>query len=51
MIKLLQYLIIKDVQATEAFNPQREFLALQNMKFLHLFLFFVGHFCPPGSGS
>ncbi len=33
----------------EAFSPQkREHPALQNMKFLN---FFVGHFCPLGSGS
>jgi hypothetical protein len=38
------YPSIKDVQATE------EAFSSQNMKFLH-FLFFVGHFCPPGSGS
>jgi hypothetical protein len=31
---------IKDVQATEeAFSPKREHPALQNMKFLHVFLF------------
>ncbi len=34
----------------EAFSPQREHPALQNMKFLNLFFIFVGHFCPPGAG-
>jgi hypothetical protein len=44
---------IKDAQASgEAFSPQREHPALQNMKFLYFFLyFFVGNFFPPGSGS
>jgi hypothetical protein len=30
---------------------KREHPALQNMKFLKFVLLFVGHFCPPGSGS
>ncbi len=29
---------------------QGEHPALQNMKLFYLFSFFVGHFCPPGSG-
>jgi hypothetical protein len=29
---------------------KREHPALQNMKFLNFFIF-LGHFCPPGSGS
>jgi hypothetical protein len=29
---------------------KREHPALRKMKFLNL-IFFVGHFCPPGSGS
>ncbi len=42
---------MKDAQATgEAFSPQREHPALQNMKILYFFLFF-GSFCPPRSGS
>ncbi len=28
---------------------KREHPAVQNMKFLNFFLFFVGHCCPPGS--
>ncbi len=40
-----------DVQATgEAFRPQREMSALQNIKFLNFFSIFVGHFCRPRSG-
>ncbi len=30
---------------------KREHPALQNMKILYFFSIFVGHFCPPGSGS
>jgi hypothetical protein len=34
----------------KSFQPsKREHLALQNMKFLHFFIF-VGHFCLPGRG-
>jgi hypothetical protein len=47
------YASIKDGQATgEAFSPQiRTCSTWQNMKILFLFVIFVGHFCPPGSGS
>ncbi len=39
------------IQATgEAFSPQREHPALQKIKYINFF-YFVGHFCPPGSGS
>jgi hypothetical protein len=30
---------------------KREHPVLQNIKFLNFFIFFVGLFCPPGSGS
>jgi hypothetical protein len=30
---------------------KREHPTLQEMKFINFFSFFVGHFCPPGSGS
>jgi hypothetical protein len=43
------YVSIKDAEATgEAFGPQKK-TALQNISLL--FSIFVGHFCPPGSGS
>ncbi len=34
------------LQPSKKENP-----ALQNMRFLQIFIFFVGHFCRPGSGS
>ncbi len=42
-----------DVQATgEAFIPQIEHTALQNMKIINFLKnIFDGHFYPPGSGS
>ncbi len=41
-----------DFQATvEAFSPQRKHPALKTWNFFTFFYFFVGHFCPPGSGS
>jgi hypothetical protein len=43
---------IKDAKATgEAFSPQKRTSSTVKREFLYLFSIFVGHFCPPGSGS
>jgi hypothetical protein len=43
---------IKDVQATgEAFSPQKRTSSTSKHENSVLFSIFVGHFCPPGSGS
>ncbi len=42
---------MKAVQAKEvALSPQKRTSDLQNMKFIHFYIF-VGNFCPSGSGS
>jgi hypothetical protein len=43
---------IKDAQATgEPFNPQKRTFSTSKHENSVLFSIFVGHFCPPGSGS
>ncbi len=42
----------KHVQATgEAFSPQKRKSSTSKYEISQLFSFFMGHFCPPGSGS
>jgi hypothetical protein len=46
------YASIKDVQVTKKPSAlKKEHPALQNIKFHNFFYTFVGHLCPPGSGS
>jgi hypothetical protein len=43
---------MKDVQPIgEAFSPQKENTSTPKHDISELFSIFVGHFCPPGSGS
>jgi hypothetical protein len=43
---------IKDTQATEeAFSPQKRTSSTSKHENSLLFSIFVGHFCPPGTGS
>jgi hypothetical protein len=51
-IKNCKKVSIKDVHDTgEAFILKREHSALQKMKLINCFLYFLGHFCPLRSGS
>jgi hypothetical protein len=49
----LAYLLasIENIQATGEASALKREHPLQKMKFINFFSIFVGHFCPPGSGS
>jgi hypothetical protein len=55
LIKNCNYLSLSSIRTSKLLEKpsalNREHPALPNMKFLNFFSIFVGHFCPPGSGS